>query len=494
MWLRLEFLESIIGKAEEYNITLNEKGNIILLRNKKIVFWFLIAIISISLICGWIQHSSQQTDLFRSSVNSFLIISGIILFLTLIYAPVIFLIRLWWNKKVLKYDISNNQKIRSVNKFIRNGNAMIGAVTILYAILLALFSHLISPDITPYANDQINELAFQSPGFSIKVLKQPLELSPPKTNFINWVLFGKKVDYRSIPLTNYYFVGDSLYIDRFIGEGSKGQKLGFLMKEITGEDLPLVEQQKIIESKHISTRKFLLGTDDLGRDYLSRILLGIRVSLSVGVVAVIIALFIGIPLGAFAGFYKRNPPYIRMKGKRSKFFIPVDNIIMWFINIIWAIPTLLLVFPIVFAFGQNFYTIFIAVGLTMWVDIARIVRGQVMQVREQEFVQAAKTFGFSDMRTIFIHILPNIVGPIIVITAANFAYAILTEAGLSFLGIGVQAPAPSWGLMIAKYKDNLITDPYLALIPGFAITILVLAFFMVGNGLRDALDIKSKLD
>ncbi len=98
------------------------------------------------------------------------------------------------------------------------------------------------------------------------------------------------------------------------------------------------------------------------------------------------------------------------------------------------------------------------------------------------------------MRSIFIHILPNIVGPIIVITAANFAYAILTEAGLSFLGIGVQAPAPSWGLMISKYKDNLITDPYLALIPGFAITILVLAFFMVGNGLRDALDIKSRLD
>jgi ABC-type dipeptide/oligopeptide/nickel transport system permease subunit len=166
---------------------------------------------------------------------------------------------------------------------------------------------------------------------------------------------------------------------------------------------------------------------------------------------------------------------------------------MWLINIVWAIPTLLLVFPIVFAFGQNFYTIFIAVGITMWVDIARIVRGQVLQIREQEFIQAAKTFGFSDVRTIFRHILPNITGPVIVITAANFAYAILTEAGLSFLGIGVQPPAPSWGLMISKYKDNLITEPYLALIPGFAITILVLAFFMIGNGLRDALDIKSRL-
>ncbi|MFN3939794.1 MAG: ABC transporter permease, partial [Chitinophagales bacterium] len=149
------------------------------------------------------------------------------------------------------------------------------------------------------------------------------------------------------------------------------------------------------------------------------------------------------------------------------------------------------VFPIVFAFGQQYYTIFIAVGLTMWVDIARMVRGQVMQVRELEYITATKNFGYSNFRTIFKHILPNITGPVIVITAANFAYAILTEAGLSFLGIGVQPPAPSWGLMMSKYKDNLITNPFLALIPGFAITLLVLAFFMVGNGLRDALDVKS---
>ncbi len=447
-----------------------------------------------SLLSGWMQLASGGVHFVNASFKSFLLISGVIIFLVLVFSPPLFLIRLWWKKKVVKYDISNNQKVRSIDKFIRNGNAMIGTVTILYAVLLAVFSHLISPDITPYANDQMNELAFQSPGFSIKVLKQPLELTPPKTNFVNWILFGKKVDYRSVPITAYNFVNDSLYVERFIGDASKGQKLGFTLQEITRKDIPVDQQHKLIESKFISTRNFLFGTDDLGRDYLSRILLGIRVSLSVGVVAVFIALFIGIPLGAFAGFYKRNPPYIKLNRKRSKFLIPVDNIIMWFINIIWAIPTLLLVFPIVFAFGQNFYTIFIAVGLTMWVDIARIVRGQVMQVREQEFIQAAKTFGYSDLRTIFIHILPNITGPIIVITAANFAYAILTEAGLSFLGIGVQAPAPSWGLMIAKYKDNLITDPYLALIPGFAITILVLAFFMVGNGLRDALDIKSRLD
>ena len=113
-----------------------------------------------------------------------------------------------------------------------------------------------------------------------------------------------------------------------------------------------------------------------------------------------------------------------------------------------------------------------------------------MQVREMEYIEATRSFGFSNSRTIIRHILPNITGPLIVVTAANFAYAILTEAGLSFLGIGIQPPAPSWGLMISKYKDNLITDPHLALIPGFAITLLVLAFFLLGNGLRDAFDIR----
>lgn len=449
---------------------------------------------AIALLCGWVASTSGEIGFAAAFFKNLLILFGAIVFLTVIYFPPVYLIRRWWNKKVKKYDIATNQKVRAFNKFIKNGNALIGAITIFYAIVFAIFSHIISPDITPYANDQINEIAFQRPGFTITLLKQPLELAPPKTRLFEWLIKGKKVDYRYIPLTAYTFKADSIYIDRFIGSESKTQRLGFSLKQITHQDLSISEQQKQIERASIKTKKFIFGTDDLGRDYLSRIMLGIRVSLSVGVVAVLIALFIGIPLGAFAGFYKTAPPRFRWRGKQTKFLIPVDNIIMWFINIIWAIPTLLLVFPIVFAFGQNFYTIFIAVGLTMWVDIARIVRGQVMQVREQEFVQAAKTFGFSDMRTIFLHILPNITGPIIVITAANFAYAILTEAGLSFLGIGVQAPAPSWGLMIAKYKDNLITDPYLALIPGFAITILVLAFFMLGNGLRDALDVKSNLD
>ncbi len=459
---------------------------------RKQITGFSIFILVLAIIFAWFRYASADANFITAFFISLKVILITLAVLFIIYYPAIKLIRFWWKKKLTSVDIRNNQKAKSLHRFIQNGNALIGSITIFYALILAFLAHIIAPDITPYANDQINELPFKEPGYSIMILEQPLELKPGKTGFIKWLINGKKVDYRQIPITAYRFAGDTIIVERYIGDGIAGQELHFLMEDITGEKLASGENSKQITKHYIHKKTFLLGTDDLGRDYLSRILLGIRVSLSVGVVAVIIALFIGIPLGALAGFYKQYPPFMRL-GKKRKFFFPVDGAVMWFINIVWSIPTLLLVFPIVFAFGQNFYTIFIAVGITMWVDIARIVRGQVLQVREQEFIQAAKTFGYSDGRTIFRHILPNITGPVIVITAANFAYAILTEAGLSFLGIGVQPPAPSWGLMISKYKDNLITEPYLALIPGFAITILVLAFFMIGNGLRDALDIKSRL-
>jgi peptide/nickel transport system permease protein len=150
-----------------------------------------------------------------------------------------------------------------------------------------------------------------------------------------------------------------------------------------------------------------------------------------------------------------------------------------------------LVMAITFAFGTGFWIIFLAVGLTMWVEVARITRGQVLSVREKEFVEAARALGYSESRIIFRHILPNIISPVIVISAANFASAILIEAGLSFLGLGAQIPAPSWGNIIREHYAYITTDlAYLAIVPGFLIMLLVLAFMMVGNGLRDALDVR----
>ena len=188
-----------------------------------------------------------------------------------------------------------------------------------------------------------------------------------------------------------------------------------------------------------------------------------------------ISLVIGILLGALSGFFKGW----------------VDNLIVWFINVVWSIPTLLLVIAITFALGKGFWQVFIAVGLTMWVEVARVVRGQILSIREKEFVEAGRALGFKNSRIIFRHILPNVMGAVIVISAANFASAILMEAGLSFLGIGVQPPMPSWGMMIKENYGYIILDAaYLAILPGLAIMIVVLAFMIMGNGLRDALDVK----
>jgi ABC-type dipeptide/oligopeptide/nickel transport system permease subunit len=210
---------------------------------------------------------------------------------------------------------------------------------------------------------------------------------------------------------------------------------------------------------------------------LSRLIIGTRVSLSVGLITVLISLTVGIILGSMAGYFRGR----------------TDNIIMWLINVIWSIPTLLLVFAITLLLGKGFWQVFIAVGLTMWVNVARLVRGQVMANKELQYVEAGKALGFSDVRIIGRHILPNILGPILVIAASNFASAIVIEAGLSFLGVGVQPPQPSWGLMIKENYNFIITqNPMLALAPGFAIMVLVLAFNLFGNGLRDALNVRGR--
>lgn len=209
---------------------------------------------------------------------------------------------------------------------------------------------------------------------------------------------------------------------------------------------------------------------------LSRLMAGTIVSLSVGLIAVTISLLIGLLLGAVAGYYKGW----------------VDDVIMWLINVVWSIPTLLLVIAITMVLGKGFEKVFIAVGLTMWVEVARLVRGQVLGLREQEFVEAGKAMGFSSMRIIVRHILPNVMGPVIVVSSANFASAILIESGLSFLGIGAQIPMASWGMMIEQHRNFITTDgmAFLAILPAGFIVLMVLAFMLVGNGLRDALDTK----
>jgi peptide/nickel transport system permease protein len=166
---------------------------------------------------------------------------------------------------------------------------------------------------------------------------------------------------------------------------------------------------------------------------------------------------------------------------------------MLLINTVWSIPTILLVFAIVLALGRGIGVIFLAVGLTMWVDVARIVRGQVLSLKEMLFIEATRSMGFSTARTIWRHILPNVLGPVMVVAASNFATAILVESGLSYLGFGIQPPAPSWGTMLNEnYGYAIGGKPFLAVVPAIAILLMVLAFNLVGNGFRDALDVKTK--
>jgi ABC-type dipeptide/oligopeptide/nickel transport system permease subunit len=342
----------------------------------------------------------------------------------------------------------------------KNKGAVFGMIIIGLAVIVALLAYFIAPDGSPYANRMVVEIGGKKPGYQQQFLLLKKEKDVAHSNFFNRLLNGQQDDYTYIPVSSSLQKGDSLIVQKFIDEGIE-ERNAYKMQ-------PLIQK---LESK-----KFLLGTDKYGRDIVSRLLIGTRVSLSVGFIAVIISLSIGIFLGAIAGYF----------GGRT------DDIIMWLINVIWSIPTLLLVFAITLLLGKGFWQVFIAVGLTMWVSVARIVRGQVLSVRELEYVEAARALGYTNGRIIFRHILPNILGPVLVVGASNFASAIVIEAGLSFLGVGVQPPQPSWGLMIKENYNFIIThNPMIALAPGFAIMLLVLAFNLLGNGLRDALNVRA---
>ena len=358
-------------------------------------------------------------------------------------------------------DLSPSQ--RTWKTFKRNKIAVAGLFFIAFTLLTAILGYLIMPDSTPLANNMAIQLSIKKPGSEFMILRFRKTEPVDTVNIFHKMLFGQPSFYREIPITAYHTGKDSLYVDEYISAEDKPEKKAY--------KLPSQANWNIIH------RKFWLGTDIYGRDLLSRMILGTRISLSVGLMSVIISMLLGVTVGAMAGYFGGW----------------IDAALSWVMNILWSLPALLLVIAISFALGKGLWQIFIAVGLSMWVEVGRLVRGQVLSLKQVEYIEAARSLGFNNTRIISKHILPNIIGPILVLASSNFASAILLEAGLSFLGFGAQPPMPTWGSMIKEHYGYIVMDSaYLAVIPGLAIMFLVYAFNLVTVGLRDAFDIKSQ--
>jgi peptide/nickel transport system permease protein len=408
------------------------------------------------------------------------------------------------------------KKIKTPTYYVRkrlqkNIPAMCGLVMIIIAHLIAFLGYIIMPDQTPNANDGSALIKKQSPGFHAKLLKVRKTRNVEKVNFIEKMYMGQESDYTIIPVGDCYVKNLSIFYTRYgrpdqydsipliasvlpLYEGSSDKLVtsSSLNYKIEGEHITYLdpaeelhtisknELEDVLMHKSVENRTFILGTDKAGRDILSRLLFGTRISLSIGFISVLISVIVGVSLGALAGFFGGV----------------VDNIIQWLMTVVWSIPGIMLVIAISLALqSKGIWVAFVAVGLTMWVEVARVVRGQIMTIKEKLYVEAAKALGIRNGRIIFVHILPNLMGPLIVISTANFASAILVEAGLSFLGLGVQPPMPSWGMMVFEGYNSMLSrgGAYLVILPSICIFLIVLSFNLLGNGLRDAYDPKTSI-
>ncbi len=330
-----------------------------------------------------------------------------------------------------------------------------------------MFGYMLAPDQTKFANRQVLELANLPPGSTAIMLQLPLR-EKSLSRYLHW-LTGYDQTYNPIPMND---VENISWTGRYVGF----TRIGGLQDSILVSRFPKAHDLSSLTEYYVTSETYHLGTDKYGRDVLSRIIIGARVSIAVGMLAMLLSLLIGIILGGIAGYWGGI----------------CDKIIMWLISVVWSIPALLMALAISFVLGKGFWQVFVAIGLSMWVDVARIVRGQILSTKALVFVEAGRAIGFSGVRLLLRHVIPNVLSPIIVIGVANFGAAVLIESGLSFLGIGVEVPIPTWGRMIYEGYTYIVFEngKWLAFYPGLALISLVVSVNLVGIGLRDALDVK----
>ncbi len=418
----------------------------------------------------------------------------------------------------------------ALQKLFANKPAMAGLFVIICAHLVAALGYVIMPDNSPNANESMQEIQKKGLFFQTTILKDTQDKLPLPNTLLDNMWQGWEHNYIPYAVRSYTVRGDSVFFQLY-SAGMRGQASMFaggrtdsvkrkalieMVKPLyplpsqvpawghpsnfyrqgdtiiyltlaSQNENPLIKKiavaslQREFEAKHVSQRIFYLGTDRDGRDMMSRLMYGTRIALAIGCIAVVISLVVGVSLGAISGFFG---------GK-------IDAIILWLMTVVWSIPSIMLVVAFRMSLGTNEpWVLFVAVGLTTWVEIARVVRGEIMSIKHKLYVEAARAFGLNNWRIIYHHILPNMLGSIIVLATSNFASAILLEAGLSFLGLGVVPPTPSWGGMLLEgfEETKSFRSLHLIVLPSLCISAMVLAFNLLGNGLRDAFDPKAMND
>lgn len=351
-----------------------------------------------------------------------------------------------------------------------------GAILCGFLVIVGILGYAITADPTPNANQIVPEWSNLAPGTTVYYTYES-----SSTDSENGVSSdSQNSNSTETPSYLYWALGNPNIPKIIPYQGNEKQSQSTIKLQSNGNELYLEDSLEVIngtlggnEKTVFQQRTFWLGSDRFGRDILSRMIIGARISLSIGFFAMIASLLVGVIIGISSGYFG---------GKTDAFF-------SWLITVFWSVPTLLIALGLSMVFGKGYYQVLLATALSTWVEVARVVRGQTLQLKQREFILAAKITGFSNARIMFKHILPNLKGSLTVLATTNFASAILLEAGLGFLGLGVAPPTPSWGMMVKENLGYLVLDnSYLALVPGIAIMILVMAFNLMSMGLRDALD------